>query len=257
VLEAGEEVAAGVASWGHVRLFSPWRFSVDPVAKRILEASGWTEPDGDEHATGAELRERYLPPLAELRELAARIRTGASVLAVTRHATDKMKDAGREQAPFELVVQTATARERILTQAVIDASGSLAEHNPLGSAGCPRSASGAGRAHLLRPCRRSGPCRPLRRPPRARRRRRALGDERAAGPGRAPPPGARHACLRPASASSPRARARLTAGRGTSPRSPLRRSPSPHLAMTVAAVILVLTLWPLVIRRVRTRNLDA
>ena len=98
---------------------------------------GWTEPDGDEHATGAELRERYLRPLAELPELAERIRTGARVLAVTRRATDKMKDAGGEQAPFELVVQTATGRERILARAVIDASGSLAEHNPLGSAGVP------------------------------------------------------------------------------------------------------------------------
>ena len=137
VLEAGDEVAAGVASWGHARLFSPWRFSVDPVAKRILGSAGWTEPDGDEHATGAELRERYLVPLAELPELTGRIRTGARVLAVTRRATDKMKDAGREQTPFELVVQTATGRERILARAVIDASGSLAEHNPLGSAGVP------------------------------------------------------------------------------------------------------------------------
>jgi len=137
VLESGDEVAAGVASWQHVRLFSPWRFSVDPVAKAMLEAAGWTEPDGDEHATGAELRDRYLLPLAELPQIAARIRTGARVVAVTRQATDKMKDARRDNAPFELVIQTAAGTERVLAGAIIDASGALSEHNPLGSAGVP------------------------------------------------------------------------------------------------------------------------
>jgi cation diffusion facilitator CzcD-associated flavoprotein CzcO len=95
VLEAGPEVAAGVASWGHVRLFSPWRFSVDPVAGRLLEATGWTAPDPEAHATGAELREHYLLPLAATPALRDRIRTSHRVLAVSRRATDKMKDTGR------------------------------------------------------------------------------------------------------------------------------------------------------------------
>jgi thioredoxin reductase len=137
VLEAGDEVAAGVASWGHVRLFSPWRFSLDPVARGMLEATGWTAPEGEGHPTGAELRERYLLPLAELPQLARRIWTSTRVVAVTRRATDKMKDAGREAAPFELIVDVGGVRERVLARAVIDASGSLSEHNPLGSAGVP------------------------------------------------------------------------------------------------------------------------
>ena len=137
VLEAGEEVAAGVASWGHVRLFSPWRFSFDPVARRMLEQTGWQAPDEDGHPTGAELREHYLLPLAGLPALAGRIWTAARVVAVTRRATDKMKDAGREDAPFELIVDMAGTRRRVLARAVIDASGSLSEHNPLGSAGVP------------------------------------------------------------------------------------------------------------------------
>ena len=137
VLEAGEEVAAGVASWGHVRLFSPWRYSVDAAARVRLEAAGWSEPDPEEHPTGAELREAYLLPLSRLPELAPRIRTGGRVLAVTRRATDKMKDHGREAAPFELVVEAGGRRERVLARAVIDASGTLSEHNPLGSSGVP------------------------------------------------------------------------------------------------------------------------
>lgn len=135
VLEAGDQPAAAVASWAHVRLFSPWEFSVDPAARRVLEPTGWRQPDPDVHATGAELREQYLLPLAD--ELAAHIRTEARVVAVTRRFTDKLKDARRDDVPFELVVETADGHERVLARAVIDASGSLGEHNPLGSAGVP------------------------------------------------------------------------------------------------------------------------
>jgi flavin-dependent dehydrogenase len=137
ILEAGDEVAAGVGSWGHVPLFSPWRYSIDAAARRLLRASGWPEPDGERHPTGAELRENYLLPLSRVPALAGRIRTRARVLAVTRRGTGKMKDAGREQAPLELVLETPAGVERILARAVIDASGALGEHNPLGSAGVP------------------------------------------------------------------------------------------------------------------------
>ena len=137
IFEAGHEVAAGVGSWAHVPLFSPWRYSIDAAARRLLEPTGWHEPEGERHPTGAELRDEYLLPLSRVPALAGRIRTPARVLAVTRRATDKMKDAGREQAPFELVLEGAAGVERILARAVIDASGTLGEHNPLGSAGIP------------------------------------------------------------------------------------------------------------------------
>jgi len=137
VLEAGDEVAAGVGSWGHVRLFSPWRFSIDAAARELLERTRWTAPDPEEHPTGAQLRDRYLVPLAQTAELAGRVRLAHRVVAVTRRATDKMKDAGREAAPFELVVQTLEGVRRLAARAVIDASGTLIQHNPLGSAGVP------------------------------------------------------------------------------------------------------------------------
>lgn len=136
VLEAGDDVAAGVVSWGHVQLFTPWKFATDPAAVALLGAAGWQPLADDEaHPTGAELRERYLLPLAAVPALRDRIRTGHRVLAVTRQATDKMKDIGRAVAPFELVVATRDGVERLLASAVIDASGTLGEHNPLGSSG--------------------------------------------------------------------------------------------------------------------------
>ena len=47
VLEAGDGPAAAIRQWGHVRLFSPWRFNVDPAAARLLAEAGWARPDDD------------------------------------------------------------------------------------------------------------------------------------------------------------------------------------------------------------------
>ena len=39
LFESGATVAASVRSWGHVRLFSPWEFNIDPVAAERMEPS--------------------------------------------------------------------------------------------------------------------------------------------------------------------------------------------------------------------------
>jgi 2-polyprenyl-6-methoxyphenol hydroxylase-like FAD-dependent oxidoreductase len=54
--EAGETVAAHVRSWGHVRLFSPWRFNTDEASVSILRTHGWQEPPGDILPTGHDAR---------------------------------------------------------------------------------------------------------------------------------------------------------------------------------------------------------
>ena len=64
VFEAGDAVGASIREWGHVRVFSPWEYNVDPVAVALLERHGWTAPDRDGYPTGAEIVERYLEPLA-------------------------------------------------------------------------------------------------------------------------------------------------------------------------------------------------
>ncbi|MGW0811553.1 FAD-dependent oxidoreductase, partial [Nonomuraea sp. NPDC002799] len=35
VLEAGEQAGASVAKWGHVRVFSPWKYNIDAAARRL------------------------------------------------------------------------------------------------------------------------------------------------------------------------------------------------------------------------------
>src|SRR6185295_15992720 len=44
VFEAGPAVGASVRRWGHVRIFSPWKYNVDPASASLLEAAGWTRP---------------------------------------------------------------------------------------------------------------------------------------------------------------------------------------------------------------------
>jgi thioredoxin reductase len=137
VLEAGDRPGAAVHSWGHVRLFSPWEYDVDAAAARLLRPTGWQEPDPTQLPTGAELVERYLAPLAATPQLSGRIRTGTRVLAVSRTGMDKTRTVGREGVPY-LVRTVADGRILDVTaRAVIDASGTWGQPNPLGSAGLP------------------------------------------------------------------------------------------------------------------------
>ncbi|MFG1694088.1 FAD-dependent oxidoreductase [Nonomuraea sp. NPDC049309] len=132
VLEAGERAGASVAQWGHVRLFSPWKYDIDPAARRLLEAAGWSAPDPEWLPTGAELIDGYLAPLAGL--FGDRIRTGAKVTAISRLGYDRVRTAGREQAPF--LIRLADGSE-LHARAVIDASGTYATPNVLGASGLP------------------------------------------------------------------------------------------------------------------------
>jgi hypothetical protein len=138
VLEVGSRVGASILEWGHVRLFSPWKYLVDEASRRLLASHGWTAPDGERLPTGHELVERYLEPLAALPEIAPSLRLGHRAVAVSRLGFDKVKSAGREEAPFEVLVETRDGRrERLLARAVIDASGTWRQPNPLGANGLP------------------------------------------------------------------------------------------------------------------------
>ena len=143
VLEAGDAVGASIREWGHVRVFSPWEYDIDPVAAGMLADTGWEAPDPTAYPTGADIVERYLEPLAALPAIAPALHLDARVLAVTRHGVDKLKDAGRDDAPFELVVEERGEERRHLAAAVIDASGTWTRPNPLGAGGVPAQGEAA------------------------------------------------------------------------------------------------------------------
>ncbi|MDP9363672.1 MAG: FAD-dependent oxidoreductase [Chloroflexota bacterium] len=143
VFEAGHSVGANVLAWGHVRLFSPWRYAIDAAAGRLLDGTGWSSPEPEAYPTGHELVERYLRPLAETPALRPRVRLNTRVVRVARDGFDKMKTEGRLAAPFLLTLRGPHGREEpFLARAVIDASGTTATPNPLGASGVPAVGEG-------------------------------------------------------------------------------------------------------------------
>ena len=136
VLEAGDTVAAAIREWGHTRLFSPWRYNIDAAARRLLEATGWQEPDLEELPTGHELVDEYLAPLAAA--LGDVVRTGVRVVAVSRQDMDKTRGHNRATTPFLVrVARTDGSYDDVPARNVLDASGTWAQHNPLGRSGLP------------------------------------------------------------------------------------------------------------------------
>ena len=85
--------------------------------------------------------------MAATPEMAPTLHLGARVVGVTRAGIDKLKDEGREDAPFELVVDEQGVERRYLADAVIDASGTWTRPNPLGAGGLPAAGE---RAHADR-----------------------------------------------------------------------------------------------------------
>jgi thioredoxin reductase len=135
VLESGPSVAAAIEEWRHVKLFSPWRYDIDTAARHLLEqAGGWTEPDLETLPTGGDLIDDYLEPLAKTIALTEKIRYDAEVVAITRAGFDRIRTAGRENAPFLVRLGNGT---ELLAAAVVDAAGTWRRPNVLGGSGIP------------------------------------------------------------------------------------------------------------------------
>ncbi|XKG24165.1 NAD(P)-binding domain-containing protein [Ureibacillus chungkukjangi] len=131
VLESGSRVGHNILEWAHVRLFSPWQYNIDKIARKLLKESGWMEPQAEELPTGKELVENYLEPLASLPQIKKNLQLNAKVLSVSKKSLDKMKNSGREQSSFVIYVEQQGVTERIEAKAVIDATGTWAQPNPV------------------------------------------------------------------------------------------------------------------------------
>lgn len=132
VFEAGADVAAAVRGWGHVTMFSPWRFNVDRAARELLRATGWLSPDDDALPTGHDLVDAYLLPLGRHPLIAPHVVFNARVTGVGRKDFDKVRTKGRERQPFEIHLESGDTAD---ARAVIDATGTWTHPNPAGSGG--------------------------------------------------------------------------------------------------------------------------
>jgi N-acetylglutamate synthase-like GNAT family acetyltransferase len=134
-LEAGTAVGANLLDYAHVQLFSPWQFNVDHAMARLLAPTGWTAPPAAGLPRAGEIVERVLQPFAELPQVAPSLKLGARVLAVTREGFDKVKSAGRDQAAFLVRYEQDGQVHELRARAVIDATGTWNQPNPLGANG--------------------------------------------------------------------------------------------------------------------------
>ena len=146
VVEAGDSPGAAVAQWGHVRMFSPWPELVDEASLRLLAPTGWQRPASG-YPTGREWVDGYLVPLGNA--LGERVRYRQRVIGVSRQGHDRVMTPGREHAPFVVHLMGGDGCEsRLLARAVIDASGTWSQPNPVGSDGLSamgeRAAAAAG-----------------------------------------------------------------------------------------------------------------
>lgn len=135
LFEAGDSVGHNFLSWGHVRVFSPWRYNIDKVAEEMLLQNGWEAPDKEGLPTGRELVEQYFQPFAELPFIAPYIHLQTKVLSIGRKGVDKMKNHGRTEKPFLIKVEENGRTVYYEAQGVIDASGTWNQPNPIGSGG--------------------------------------------------------------------------------------------------------------------------
>lgn len=149
IYEAGATVGANLRDWGHVRIFTTWEQNLDPVSRRLLEASGWKVKDPNYYPTGEDLYRDYLKPLAELLALNGNVVTGAKVSHISRQGLDKVTSKGRHTKPFELRIDTGNGTVRTeFARAVIDASGTWQNANPLGGSGLQAEGEDIHSAHI-------------------------------------------------------------------------------------------------------------
>ncbi len=136
LLEAGERPGTNIERWGFVRLFTPWKLLVSPLGQSILRRRGLAAPEPESFPTGREYIATYLAPLAD--ELGDSLRIRSAVVGVGRVGLLKMENIGgrrRREAPFRILVRSASGEDEVRARAVIDATGVFATPNALGDGG--------------------------------------------------------------------------------------------------------------------------
>jgi thioredoxin reductase len=135
IFESGQTIGSSILEWGHVRMFSPWQYNIDKNAKSLLEKIGWVSPNSDDIPNGKELVNDYLIPLSQLPEIQANLVLNTKVVGVAKKGIDKLKTTDRENRPFQIFVEIHEETKVYEAKAVIDASGTWKNPNPILSNG--------------------------------------------------------------------------------------------------------------------------
>jgi len=135
LFEAGKSVGENILTWRHVKVFSPWEYNIDKVAEELLAKNGISIPNKKDVPFGKQIVEEYLKPLSELDGIKQNLHLDTKVVSIGRKGIDKMKDANRKNLPFSIQVNEKGNFKIYEAKAVIDASGTWQNPNPVGSGG--------------------------------------------------------------------------------------------------------------------------
>ncbi|XQY93889.1 NAD(P)-binding domain-containing protein [Metabacillus sp. HB246100] len=130
LFEAGSSIGSNILEWGHVRMFSTWKYNLDKASRHLLEKTGWVAPNESSLPTGKDLVEKYLIPLSTISELKKNILLYAKVEGVAKKGLNKLKTVNRENSPFEIYVDVKGEQKVFEAKAVIDATGTWQSPNP-------------------------------------------------------------------------------------------------------------------------------
>ncbi|WP_224998804.1 NAD(P)-binding domain-containing protein [Cesiribacter sp. SM1] len=137
LFEAGAGVGTNLMEWKWVQVFSPWKYNIDRAMGRLLDRAGWNRPHTNALPTGEELVAQYLEPFANLPAIKPYLHTNSRVVSINRKGFDKTKTSGREAVPFVLRVQQQGQLKTYEASAIIDATGTWQNPNPIGVGGVP------------------------------------------------------------------------------------------------------------------------
>ncbi|MFS1512164.1 NAD(P)-binding domain-containing protein [Chengkuizengella sp. SCS-71B] len=135
LFELGNQVGTNFLDYHHVRLFSPWKYNIDKAAKELLLKHEIPLPSENELPLGGEIVSQYLKPLSKLPEFKPHIHLNSKVISIGRKGLDKLKSNDREKIPFMIHVQEGSEYKMYEAKAVIDATGTWQNPNPIGSGG--------------------------------------------------------------------------------------------------------------------------
>lgn len=130
LLEKGNEVGANIKTWGHVKLFSPWKYNMDLVAKNLLLQTDWQLPNEEIIPTGQEMIDQYLKPLSDLDQIKPSLYINHQVISISRKLNDKLKSKNRNTQPFIIYVESDGRLKTFEARAVLDATGTWGNPNP-------------------------------------------------------------------------------------------------------------------------------
>lgn len=106
------------------------------MAKRLAQ-SGWQAPPANDLPLAREVVERVLQPFAALPEVASALKLNTKVVSISREGFDKVKSAGRAEAPFVVRATQDGKTIELRVSAVIDGTGTWGTPNPVGASGLP------------------------------------------------------------------------------------------------------------------------